>query len=306
MVDSVYRTRSLGVAAQGIPDQYADGKAARVWEAYIGRRQKRTEQYRQWIVDLLKTNRCRTVLDAACGTGVDSMMLVGEGFSVVSTDASDKMLKYALKERWNRRKDPAFDQWIIEEANWVTLVDDVAQFSDRLPTSDGRFDAVICLGNSFAHLPDFDGSLGKIRRALSNFMELVRPGGILVIDHRNYDEIIRSGTVPANNVYYNSTQIQSIKCSTLLVSGKANMVTMDYYMDLSSLSGPRETVDHADENAPAHHFRLSYYPHQLEEFTQLLREVGGNEATHTIYGDFKPLGEVATPAYYIHVVRKPH
>ena len=35
MVDSVYRTRSLGVAAEGLPDQYADGKAAKVWEFYL-------------------------------------------------------------------------------------------------------------------------------------------------------------------------------------------------------------------------------------------------------------------------------
>lgn len=38
-------------------------------------------------------------------------MLVEEGFDVVSVDASDKMLKYALKSRWERRKEPAFDQW---------------------------------------------------------------------------------------------------------------------------------------------------------------------------------------------------
>lgn len=38
-------------------------------------------------------------------------MLVEEGFDVVSVDASDKMLKYALKERWNRRKEPGFDNW---------------------------------------------------------------------------------------------------------------------------------------------------------------------------------------------------
>jgi len=38
-------------------------------------------------------------------------MLVEEGFNMVSVDASDKMLKYALKSRWVRRKEPAFDQW---------------------------------------------------------------------------------------------------------------------------------------------------------------------------------------------------
>lgn len=42
---------------------------------------------------------------------VDSILLVEEGFDVTSVDASDKMLKYALKLRWLRRKEPAFDNW---------------------------------------------------------------------------------------------------------------------------------------------------------------------------------------------------
>lgn len=49
---------------------------------------------------------------------VDSIMLLEEGFEVVSVDASDKMLKYALKERWNRRKEDAFDNW----SKWMPLV----------------------------------------------------------------------------------------------------------------------------------------------------------------------------------------
>ena len=42
---------------------------------------------------------------------MDSILLLEEGFSVTSVDASDKMLKYAKKTRWNRRKEPAFDKW---------------------------------------------------------------------------------------------------------------------------------------------------------------------------------------------------
>jgi glycine N-methyltransferase len=38
-------------------------------------------------------------------------MLLEEGFKVTSVDASDKMLKYALKARWNRRKEETFDNW---------------------------------------------------------------------------------------------------------------------------------------------------------------------------------------------------
>lgn len=42
---------------------------------------------------------------------IDSIMLLEEGFEVVSVDASDKMLKHALKARWNRRNEKAFNNW---------------------------------------------------------------------------------------------------------------------------------------------------------------------------------------------------
>jgi glycine N-methyltransferase len=306
MVDSVYRTRSLGVAAEGIPDQYADGKAARVWEVYIGSKQSRTDQYRNWIVSLLNDKGCKNILDVACGTGVDSMMLLEQGFNITSTDASDKMLKYALKERWNRRKDEAFDKWIIEEGNWLTLVDDLANVKG-IPSN--GFDAVICLGNSFAHMPDFTGDLGSQKSALKNFMNLIKPGGILVIDHRNYDEILTTGRVPANNVYYNSQHIKSIKCSNLYVNGKPTMVTMDYILEIppQTLEQQKTSLVKEEEQNPStmeHHFRLSYYPHRLQEFTALVQEIFGKSAKHTIFGDFKPLGKIKAPAYYIHVIQK--
>lgn len=301
MVDSVYRTRSLGVAAEGLPDQYADGKAAKVWEYYIGSKQQRTEQYKHWIVNLLHERNCKTVLDVACGTGVDSIFLLEEGFSVVSTDASDKMLKYALKERWARRKEEAFDNWVIEEANWLTLTDDLEGVPEMPP---GGFDAVMCLGNSFAHLPDFEGANLKQRMALQNFRDMVKPGGILLVDHRNYDDIITTGSVPAKNVYYNSDHVTDIKCSNLYVNGKPSMVTLDYVMDLSML-------DHQDPNTKAkldltstHHFRLSYYPHQLAEFSRILKDVFGDHMKHDIYGDFQPLGKLQHPAYYVHAIEK--
>lgn len=69
MVDSVYRTRSLGVAAEGLPDQYADGKAAKVWEYYIGCKQTRTSAYKTFLLKHLRELNCKSVLDVACGTG---------------------------------------------------------------------------------------------------------------------------------------------------------------------------------------------------------------------------------------------
>uniref|UniRef100_A0A8B9UGF2 Glycine N-methyltransferase n=4 Tax=Anatidae TaxID=8830 RepID=A0A8B9UGF2_9AVES len=292
MVDSVYRTRSLGVAAEGLPDQYADGRAARVWQLYIGDTRSRTAEYRSWLLALLRQHRCRSVLDVACGTGVDSIMLLEEGFQVTSVDASDKMLKYALKERWERRKEEPFDRWVIEEANWLTLEKDLEKPGDG-------FDAVICLGNSFAHLPDFKGDQSDHKLALRNIASMVRPGGVLVIDHRNYDHILATGCAPpGKNIYYKSDLTKDITTSVLLVNNKAHMVTLDYTVQVP----PTE----AGASPELSKFRLSYYPHRLEAFTALLKGAFQGKCQHSVLGDFQPYtpGQAHIPCYFIHVVKK--
>lgn len=61
-----------------------------------------------------------------CYCRIDSIMLLEEEFEVVSVDASDKMLKYALKSRWDRRKEEAFDKWskiIISEYKYLNITE---------------------------------------------------------------------------------------------------------------------------------------------------------------------------------------
>ena len=45
---------------------------------------------------------------------------------------------------------------VIKEANWLTLEEDL---EDEEDIEEKKFDAVICCGNSFAHLPDFEGEI---------------------------------------------------------------------------------------------------------------------------------------------------
>ena len=52
-------------------------------------------------------------------------------------------------------------------------------------------------------------------------------------------------------------------------------------------------------------FRLSYYPHRLNAFTELLKEAFGEDSKQYVLGDFQPYNEVETPSYYIHVIQKP-
>ncbi|XP_058129104.1 glycine N-methyltransferase [Anopheles ziemanni] len=281
--DTVFQSRSDGISAEGVRDQYADGKAAKVWEIFIGDKKSRTENYRNFLVEKLRENGVRRILDVACGTGVDSIMLLEEGFEVVSIDASDKMLKYALKERWNRRKEKSFDNWVIEEANWLTLYDDVKHLLN------GGFDAVMCLGNSFAHLLDNFGDQREQIQAIRNFEKCVKPGGLLLIDHRNYDNIMDTGATPSKCIYYNSSHTTDIKTSVLYVASKPALVTLDYQIS---------TGNDVSE------FRLSYYPHKLRVFEEILQRIFSGAKSHEIYGDFKALQAVPNPAFYIHVVQK--
>lgn len=47
------------------------------------------------------------------------------------------------------------------------------------------------------------GDQSEHRLALKNIASMVRPGGLLVIDHRNYDHILSTGCAPpGKNIYY--------------------------------------------------------------------------------------------------------
>lgn len=69
VADNIMQSRFDVKSIDGIRDQYADGRAAKVWEQFIGDKSSRTENYKNFLLDLLRTKGCRRVLDVACGTG---------------------------------------------------------------------------------------------------------------------------------------------------------------------------------------------------------------------------------------------
>jgi SAM-dependent methyltransferase len=50
----------------------------------------------------------------------------------------------------------------------------------------GDFDAVLCLGNSLPHLL----TPADLHRALSDFAACLRPGGLLLLQNRNFDAVL--------------------------------------------------------------------------------------------------------------------
>jgi glycine/sarcosine N-methyltransferase len=109
------------------------------------------------------------VLDAACGTGHHAIALAGKGHQVVGTDLSVAMVEQARENAAAAGADVTFA--MVGFGSLATL---------------GKvFDAVLCLGNSLPHL--LTGS--AVDMALNDFATVLRPGGLLVIQNRNFDQV---------------------------------------------------------------------------------------------------------------------
>ena len=114
----------------------------------------------------------RRVLDAACATGVHAVSFARSGLACAAADVSSVMVETA------RRK---------ARSAGVEVDFQVAGFGGLTERFGAGFDAVTCIGNSLPHLLD-DESLST---ALSDFAHTLRPGGILIVQNRNYDRVLR-------------------------------------------------------------------------------------------------------------------
>lgn len=134
-----------------------------------GRRLPREEGFFRRIFEEAGVRR---VLDAACGTGRHVAAFRRMGYAAAGADLSPAMVEEARAHA---------------AAEGVQAEFRPAGFGELARAFPEAFDAVTCLGNSLPHLPD-DGAL---RAALSDMRAVLRPGGVLVIQNRNYDRLLR-------------------------------------------------------------------------------------------------------------------
>lgn len=136
-----------------------------------------------FFIQRLKELGVKRVLDVATGTGFHSVQLLRHGFDVTSADGSSYMLSKAFENARRR----GFVLRTVH-ADWRTLSRDVHD----------RYDAVICLGNSFTHL----FSERDRRKALAEFYAVLEHDGVLVLDQRNYDAMLESEFSSKHTYYY--------------------------------------------------------------------------------------------------------
>jgi SAM-dependent methyltransferase len=114
------------------------------------------------------------VLDAACGTGQHVIALAKKGLDVTGADLSSEMIAVARANA---------------SAVGLDLRLEPVGFGNLTGTfGAGSFNAILCLGNSLPHLlTPVDLAL-----ALQDFANCLTPGGILIIQNRNFDAILAS------------------------------------------------------------------------------------------------------------------
>ncbi len=112
----------------------------------------------------------RRILDAACGTGHHAVALAQRGYWVVGADLSTAMIDRARENAKTAGAEVRFT---------------VAGFGHLSTLGEKDLDVVLCLGNSLPHLL----TASAVTEALVDFATLLRPGGLLVIQNRNFDRV---------------------------------------------------------------------------------------------------------------------
>jgi glycine/sarcosine N-methyltransferase len=117
----------------------------------------------------------RRILDAACGSGQHAIALAQRGYRVVGADLSAAMISRARENAAAAGVDVDFA---------VAGLGELA-FLARRAGSEEPFDALLCLGNSLPHLL----SAEAVGAALADFAAVLRPGGMVIIQNRNFDRV---------------------------------------------------------------------------------------------------------------------
>jgi len=116
----------------------------------------------------------RSVLDAACGVGTQSLGLAAHGYAVTGSDISPGAVQRANAEAARRGLSIAFSVSDMRFAH----------------THHAReFDVVLCADNSLPHLLSDE----EISAALGAFFLCTKPGGLTILSVRDYAAMERGG-----------------------------------------------------------------------------------------------------------------
>jgi glycine/sarcosine N-methyltransferase len=244
----------LAVADHDYAGQYAVDFVER-WDELIDW-DKRAAGEGSFFYDLLRRTGGWRVLDAATGSGFHAAQLPKAGFDVTASDGSPTMV-----QRARRNFDRLGVDVPVHRCDWQALDARVL----------GKFDAVLCLGSSLCHVFDREARIAVLKR----FRQMLKPGGLLLIDQRNFEAIL-AGRFRSTGRYYYCGDTASVTLGEL---------------DESVCEFVYRFADGAQH-------RLRVCPIRPRQLQDELR-AAGFRAPHA-YGDFKPIYDVMNVDFIIH------
>lgn len=238
--------------------EYAQNFAEK-WDELIGW-ERRAKSEGDFFINLLRDRDKKNILDLSTGTGFDSVRLLNAGFDVTSVDGSADMLNKAFQNAISYGH-------VLKtvRADWRYLTRDLQ----------GKYDAIICLGNSFTHLFQENDR----RKALAEFYSILNYDGILILDQRNYDYMLDKGFKCKHTYYY---------CGE-------NVSAEPEYLD----EGLARFAYTFPDNSK---YYLNMCPIRKEYVRNLMQEVGFQHVE--TYGDFQEDFHEDDSDFFIHVAEK--
>ncbi|MEK6954432.1 MAG: class I SAM-dependent methyltransferase [Candidatus Micrarchaeota archaeon] len=221
------------------PENFNSEQLVKLWADFIDWGKRRAGEG-GFLIRTLKKHGCTKVLDGALGDGCDSIYLLKEGFDVTSNEFDEEFIRKALLNSKMQKV-----RLELTRLDW-------REMGENLPRA--SFDAVLVLGNSLTYLFSKKDQL----RALANFRAILKKGGILIIDERNYDYILRNR--------------EEILKGDFKYSGRAVYCGKKVHARPILISDNKVKMRYEHENGSVGH--LTMYPFKKGELRGLLKEGG--------------------------------
>lgn len=176
---------------------------------------KRLKTLGQFLNRVLYKYKNGIILDAALGIGCESIFLKALGYNVISNEIDMTLIEHAMlaAKSQNIHLDVFTFDWRDFDVNF----------------SSDAFDAVLLLGNSLCLLETKE----EIIKSVDNIYKILKPGGLLIVDERNFpyilgnrSDILRGDFRYSGNYMYCGNSIKGIPTS---VSSKE--IIFSYFRD---------------------------------------------------------------------------
>ena len=274
------------------------------WESFMNP-DIRMEKLGPFFDSILRPNRGGAILDAAAGIGTDGLWLAEHGYDI-SLNEIEPVYRRIIGEKVGRRRVPVYTH------DWR-----------HFPAQFGHFfDTMLVLGNSLCLVT----SVEQQKRVMDAFYDVLRPGGRIVIDERNFAHFMDPDDVQTilrnpvrhfpyhNRVMYCGDQIRACP-KTIAEDGVtfryyASDYSFDHQLRSVEVLTPQllEELDRREVGA------LRMYPFRKGQLAQILMDAGFHKVR--VYADLEsssPKAVATDPNWYsadadflTYVAEKPH